>query len=156
MGAKKPNAKVKRFLLSDVASCTFTFNDGLKSKVKPSSENEMVMVRLIPHTSKSKTFKDAVIRSYSSAKNVKHLAEMCGYDTVKTFTRHFKKHFEQTPYQWMLDRKMEDIHALVINSDMTITEIAKMCDFKNVAHLVNTYTQRFGVSPHKNRILNAI
>lgn len=147
---------VKKFLLSDVSSFTFTFTDGLKSKVDSSPDKEIVMVKLIPHTSKSKTFKDAVLQNYLSAENVKHLAEMCGYDCVKTFTRHFKKHFEQTPYQWILDRKMEDIHALVLNSDMSITEIAKICNFKNVAHLVNMYSQRFGVPPYKNRVLNAI
>jgi AraC-like DNA-binding protein len=91
-----------------------------------------------------------------STKNVTELAELCQYDCVRTFTRHFKKSFGQTPYQWMLDRKMEEIQSLVLNSDMSITEIAKMYDFKSVSHLVNLYSKRFGNSPHKSRLLDAI
>jgi AraC-like DNA-binding protein len=147
---------VRKYLLTDVQSCTFTFSDGLKSKVIPSPDNEMVLVKLIPRASGSKKFEDMVLKNYMSAKNVNELAQKCRYDCVRTFTRHFKKSFGETPYQWMLDRKMEEIQSLVLNSDMTITEIARMYEFKNVSHLVNAYTKRFGVSPHKNRLSSAI
>lgn len=158
MGAKASikEESVRKYLLTDVASCTFTFSDGLTSKVKPSPDKEIVLVKLIPHATKSKTFEDNVLRSYMAAKNVNELAELCRYKCVRTFTRHFKKSFGTTPYQWMLDRKMEEIHSLVINSDMTITEIAKMYDFKSVSHLVNLFTKRYGVSPRKSRLLDAI
>jgi len=147
---------VRKYLLTDVESCTFTFSDGLKSKVIPSPDNEIVLVKLIPRASGSKKFEDSVLKNYMSAKNVNELAQMCRYDCVRTFTRHFKKSFGETPYQWMLDRKMEEIQSLVLNSDMTITEIARMYEFKNVSHLVNAYSKRFGVSPHKSRLLKAI
>ena len=147
---------VRRYLLTDVESCTFTFSDGLKSKVMPSTDNEIVLVKLIPRTSRSKKFEDSVLKNFMSARNVNELAQMCRYDCIRTFTRHFKKSFGQTPYQWMLDRKMEEIQSLVLNSDMTITEIARMYEFKNVSHLVNAYSKRFGVSPHKNRLSSAI
>ena len=150
------NESVRKYLLTDVESCTFTFSDGLKSKVTPSSDKEFVLVKLIPRSSGSKKFEDSVMKNFMSAKNVNELAQMCRYDCVRTFTRHFKKSFGQTPYQWMLDRKMEEIQSLVLNSDMTITEIARMYEFKNVSHLVNAYSKRYGVSPHKSRLLKAI
>lgn len=148
--------KVRKYLLTDVESCTFTFSDGLTSRVKSSSEKEIVLVKLIPHSTKSKSFEDKVLRNYMSTKNVSELSELCKYDCVRTFTRHFKRSFGQTPYQWMLDRKMEEIQSLVLNSDMSITDIAKMYDFKSVSHLVNLYSKRFGNSPHKSRLLDAI
>ena len=83
--------KVRKYLLTDVESCTFTFSDGLTSKVKSSSEKEIVLVKLIPHSTKSKTFEDKVLKNYMSTKNVTELAELCNYDCVRTFTRHFKK-----------------------------------------------------------------
>ncbi|WP_352423802.1 AraC family transcriptional regulator [Proteiniphilum sp.] len=142
---------VRKYLLTDVASCTFTFSDGLKSRVNPSPDSEIVLVKFIPRVSKSKGFEDRVFKNYLSAKNANELSELCGYDCIKTFTRHFKKCFRQTPYQWMLDRKMEEINSLVINSDITITEIAKMYDFKSVSHLINLYSKRYGISPLKSR-----
>lgn len=147
---------VRKYLLTDVASCTFTFSDGLKSKVSPSPESEIVLVKFIPRASKSKRFEDSVLSNYSRARNMNELATMCKYDCVRTFTRHFKKCFGQTPYQWMLERKMEEIQSLVFNSDISITEISRMYDFKSVSHLVNAYTKRFGISPHKSRLSNAI
>lgn len=147
---------VRKYLLTDVASCTFTFTDGLKSKVSASPENEMVLVKLIPRSSKSKTFEDSVLRHYSSARTMSELARLCHYDCLRTFTRHFKKSFSQTPYQWLLDRKMEEIHTMVLNSDMSITDIAKMYEFKSVSHLVNAYSKRYGIPPHKSRLSNAI
>ncbi|HHV86375.1 MAG TPA: helix-turn-helix transcriptional regulator [Petrimonas sp.] len=147
--------EIRGYLLTDVASCTFTFSDGLKSRVIPSPENEVVLVKLIPRISKSKRFEDSVLSNYSSAQNMNELARLCNYDCLKTFTRHFKKCFGETPYQWMLDRKMEEIRSLVLNSDISITEISGMYGFKSVSHLVNVYSKRFGISPHKNRLWNA-
>ena len=141
-----------KYLLTDVASCTFTFSDGMKSKITTSPDKEVVLLKLIPRTSKSKRFEDSVLSNYMSAKSIKELAKMCGYDCLKTFTRHFKKCFGETPYKWMLDRKMEEIQPLVLKSDFTITEISRMYGFKNVSHLVNTYTKKFGVSPQKDRL----
>lgn len=152
----RSNENVRKYLLTDVESCTFTFSDGLTSKVKPSPDKEIVLVKLIPHATKSKAFEDSVLKNYMVAKNVTELAKLCNYECVRTFTRHFKKSFDKTPYQWMLDRKMEEIHSLVINSDMTITEISKMYDFKSVSHLVNLFSKRYGVSPRKSRLLDAI
>lgn len=147
---------VREYMLTDVASCTFTFTDGLKSRVIASPDKEIVLVKLIPRSSKSKTFEDSVLMHYSSARTMSDLANLCHYDCLRTFTRHFKKCFSQTPYQWLLDRKMEEIHSLVLSSDMSITDIAKMYEFKSVSHLVNAFSKRFGIPPHKRRLSNAI
>lgn len=153
---RENNEKVRKYLLTDVSSCTFTFSDGLKSRVNPSHDDEIVMVKFIPRTSKSKRFEDVVLNNYSFARNMNELAKLCKYDCLRTFTRHFKKCFGQTPYQWMLDRKMEEIQSLVLSSDVSITEISQMYDFKSVSHLVNSYSKRFGISPHRSRLMNAI
>lgn len=152
----RKDESVRKYLLTGVESCTFTFTDGLKSKVIPSPDNEIVMVKLIPHTSKLKRFEDKVLANYASVRNITELATLCGYDCVRTFTRHFKKCFQQTPYQWLLERKMEEIHSMVLSSDLTITEIARMYEFKSVSHLVNVFSKRFGISPQRCRLSNAI
>lgn len=146
----------RKYLLTDVQACTFTFSDGLKSSFTASPDNEIVMVKLIPRNSKLKIFEDKVLRNYSSVKNITELAAVCDYDCLRTFTRHFKKSFKQTPYQWLLERKMEEVYSMVLSSDLTITEIAKMYEFKNVSHLITIFSKRFGISPHKCRLSNAI
>ena len=149
-------ANERKYLLTDVEACTFTFSDGLKSSFTTSSENEIVLVKLIPRTSKVKSFEDKVLANYNSVKTINELASLCGYQCLRTFTRHFKKSFKQTPYQWLLERKMEEVYSMVLSSDLTITEIAKMYEFKNVSHLITIFSKRFGISPHKCRLSNAI
>lgn len=146
----------RKYLLTDVQACTFTFSDGLKSSFTASPDNEIVMVKLIPRNSKLKIFEDKVLRNYSSVKNITELAAVCDYDCLRTFTRHFKKGFKQTPYQWLLERKMEEIYSMVLCSDLTITEIARMYEFKSVSHLVNAFSKRYGISPQRCRLSNAI
>ncbi len=51
---KERSGGIRKYLLTDVASCTFTFSDGLKSKVSSMPDKEVVLVKLIPRTSKSK------------------------------------------------------------------------------------------------------
>ncbi|MEA4917482.1 helix-turn-helix transcriptional regulator [Proteiniphilum sp.] len=143
----------RKYMLTDVSSCTFTFSDGLKSKVIPSPDNEIVLVKLIPRISKIKRFEECVLKHYPSIKTVSELAEKCQYICVKTFTRHFKKCFGETPYQWILDRKMEEIQSLVLNTDMTITEISEMYEFKTLSHLISSYMKRYGITPHKDRLV---
>jgi AraC-like DNA-binding protein len=143
---------VDKYVFSDVSTCTFNFSDGKRAVVKSEPRKEIVLVKFIPHTSKKDSFQEAVIANYPDAKNVSELAKKCNYDCLKTFTRHFKKHFNQTPYQWMLDRKMEEVQHLVLESDLSISDIAKICGFNNLTHLVNAYSSKFGIPPFRNRM----
>lgn len=142
----------ERFLFSNVSTCTFNFKNGEKTIVRPSSKDEIIMVKFISQRSRRNEFQENVFSSYLDATNVRDLADKCGYECLKSFTRHFKKNFNTTPYQWMLERKMEEIRYLVLNSDFEIQEIAKMYDFKSTAHLVNSYSSRFGLPPLRERM----
>ena len=90
------NAKVRKdeeckYLLTDVAACTFTFSDGLKSKIDISPENDFILVRLFPRRSKSKQFEDSVLSNFMAADNVPELAELCGYNCIKDIYSPFQK-----------------------------------------------------------------
>ncbi len=54
-------------------------------------------------------FADAVNVKMNTLMNkpatVSMLAKKCGYNSLKTFTRHFKKYLGITPYQWMMGKK---------------------------------------------------
>lgn len=142
----------EKFLFSNVSSCTFNFNNGERTVVKPSSNDEIVMIKFISQKLRKNAFQEKVYANYLDVQDVPELASRCDYDCLKSFTRHFKKHFNSTPYQWMLERKMEEVRYLVLYSDFPIQEIAKMYNFKSPARLVNSYTSRYGVSPLRDRM----
>ena len=143
----------QKFALSDVSSCTFSFKDGTKSNVKTPKGKEFVIVKFLPISDKDRVFQEIVMQNYMYVKDVQELSEKCGYTCVKTFTRHFKKYFKTTPYKWILDRKMEEIRYLVLSSSLPITKIAEIYNFKSVSHLVKQYSDKYGISPCKNRNL---
>ncbi len=96
-------------------------------------------------------FEKNVYANYRNAKTVSELAVLCNYNQIKTFTRHFKKIFGQSPYQWMLDRKFEEIQHLVLNTNISISDISETYKFENLSHFCNSYRKRYGITPTKHR-----
>ncbi len=101
-------------------------------------------------------FEKNVYANYRKTKTVSELAALCNYDQIKTFTRHFRKVFGQSPYQWMLDRKFEEVQYLVLNTNIPIPKIAETYKFENISHFCNSYSKRFGVTPLKHREINSV
>jgi AraC-like DNA-binding protein len=151
-GLKKLEDKqYEKFLAKDVKGLEIIFKDGSKAELKSTFEDKIVVMKVYPNSITSDSFKFSVIQNYSTGVNASELAKRCGYDCYRTFQRHFKIHFGDTVYQWILKRKMEDVHSLVINTDMQMSEIATKLSFNSPAHLTNTYKKYFGVCPLKHR-----
>lgn len=138
----------------ETTSCGLSIAEGIKGGVTTTFGKERIIVKMKPCNPHMQLFRENVFQKYAACKNASELALHCDYNCLKTFTRHFKEYFKQTPYQWMLERKMEEIHSLVINSEMSVSEIAKQYGFKNVTHLINSYQNKFGISPKRNRKLH--
>ncbi len=51
----------------------------------------------------------------------------------------------------MLDRKNDEIHTLVISSNLAVADIAEMYGFKNTSHFCRVYRKRHGSTPTEHR-----
>ncbi len=142
--------KSDQFVFSEVSSCVFIFANGERRVIRPESNEEIMMVKFRPPSYKNE-FQENVIKYYLDSPTVPELAEKCGYDCLKSFTRHFKKHFNNTPYQWMLERRLEEARHYVIETDLSVTDISEICSFTNISHFVNLYTRQYGESPTRDR-----
>ncbi len=69
------------------------------------------------------------------------------YSSPSTVTRVFKKNFNQTPFDYVLDKKIEITKKYLINTSYTIDDIATLLGFNNRSHLSSTFKKRTGVSP---------
>lgn len=151
----KQNRKAKAegadlYTVKNVTKWQLTFSDGTVKSFHSKSKNPIAILKIFKDDT-NQPFVNDVLLNYKKASTSAELANLCGYDCVRTFTRHFKAHYKETPYQWMLNRKLEEIQTLVINTDMSITQISRRYYFKSVSHLINLYTKRFGISPQKHR-----
>lgn len=71
------------------------------------------------------------------------------------FTRVFKHITSHTPYQYLLQVRLNHAELLLQNTDLSVTEICYEAGFNSLEQFISTFTQRHGWSPlryrqHKN------
>ena len=65
--------------------------------------------------------------------------------------RLFKSHFQLTPYEYLMKRKMERACSLLQYSSLSIKEIAARLNFSDQYYFSNYFRRRCGVSPREYR-----
>jgi AraC family transcriptional regulator len=74
------------------------------------------------------------------------LAQLAGLSRFH-FLRAFKKTTQETPYQYLLRRRIERAQTLLIASKMSINEIASAVGFKDSTQFVRTFRKKVGATP---------
>jgi AraC family transcriptional regulator len=74
------------------------------------------------------------------------LAALAGY-SPDHFTRLFKQSFGLSPYQYILQRRVERAKSLLRDRQHSIAEVAMQCGFASQAHFHTTFKARIGVTP---------
>ncbi|MCV7066952.1 helix-turn-helix transcriptional regulator [Mycolicibacterium farcinogenes] len=70
---------------------------------------------------------------------------------VSVFISAFRAAFHTTPYQYLLDRRIERAKSLLRRTSRTITEISAMVGFSTPNHFATAFRRRVGVSPRVYR-----
>lgn len=82
--------------------------------------------------------------------SVDSLARLVGMP-VDTFIKAFRQAFHTTPYQFLLDRRIEQAKTLLVTTSLSITEIGSAVGFPNPSHFAATFGRRVGLSPRAYR-----
>ncbi|MGG3693378.1 helix-turn-helix domain-containing protein [Heyndrickxia ginsengihumi] len=69
------------------------------------------------------------------------------------FSRIFKKHMNESPYQYLINYRINYAKKLLYNTNLTIKEIAFACGYNSVSHFVTTFKQHSNLSPKQFREL---
>lgn len=78
------------------------------------------------------------------------LAQLVGLSRFH-FLRAFKKTTAETPYQYLLRRRIERAQALLTEGKLLVTEIASAVGFKDSTQFIRTFRRKVGVTPGKYR-----
>lgn len=101
--------------------------------------------------SKEFSFRTLIENNRPKAKNLNHLAELCGYD-IHTFNIVFRKYYVNiTPYNWMQEEKSRDIYKDLCDTDLSINAIAEKYNFSGTGHLSEFCKRFLGNTPLKLR-----
>jgi transcriptional regulator GlxA family with amidase domain len=71
------------------------------------------------------------------------------------FSRSFRRAYGETPYQYLLSRRMERARHLLRSTDMQVAEICLAVGFASVGSFTTTFRRHVGITPMDYRRLNS-
>ncbi|MBK1842686.1 helix-turn-helix transcriptional regulator [Azospirillum sp. YIM B02556] len=75
--------------------------------------------------------------------------------SVGHFVRAFRRTANTTPYQWLLQRRIDHAKTLMRDGSQTLADVALACGFADQSHFTRTFSRLVGSSPHSWRRCNA-
>ncbi len=87
---------------------------------------------------------------YAGVLHVTDLARIEGM-SVSGFERLFKKTFQITPVSHIKQIRIRHAARLLMNSNLTITEVAMACGFYDNSHFTNNFRRAVGLTPTRYR-----
>ncbi len=124
----------------------------IKSKVQ---ETVIVLLQLLPELAPllfdfSKQWRSDLRvfmeNNFLSDMSVEQFAHFAGR-SLSTFKREFVKIFEQTPHQWILDKRLEYARKLLESRKYPLSEVYLKAGFKNPTHFATCFKKRYGLTP---------
>lgn len=75
--------------------------------------------------------------------------------SVRQLERVFARHLRRSPNRHYVVLRLERAQRLLLQSDMSVAEVALACGFESPTHFGKRYRQHFGVSAHRARLMSA-
>jgi AraC-like DNA-binding protein len=71
--------------------------------------------------------------------------------SLSTFKRDFRKHYNQSPGKWLLQKRLEYSAVLLKNPALNVSQVALDCGFEDLSHFSRAFKEKFGTSPANYR-----
>lgn len=88
--------------------------------------------------------------NYSKDITNDELAEICGYHPYH-LNRLMQKYVKTTAHKYLMNYRLKKSRELLVNTDLSVTEISDSCGFKSPYYFSNIFKEKFGISPLKYR-----
>jgi AraC family transcriptional regulator len=75
-----------------------------------------------------------------------HIASECGL-SASHFARAFTVSLGKPPHRWLMDQRINRGKELLLNSALSVTEIALLCGFSDQSHFTRVFSAKVGASP---------
>ena len=138
-------------IYGNVRECIIIFENDTQKVISKEQKRGQLTVNIVFHLAKENDFVETVIKNFYYTDRLNDLAEKCKFNSIKTFTRHFKTNFQMTPKQWMLSIKKEALMECLKNTDYPLKQIAVDLGFSNILHLSDFCLKKTGIRPEDIR-----
>lgn len=109
---------------------------------------QLILSQLFSPTTYS--FKQIIEANLFSQLTIEQLAEKSNL-SISSFKREFAKLYEDTPANYIRNKKLEKAAELLLISDERITDIAFDCGFNDLATFTKNFSDKFHISPSAYR-----
>ena len=65
--------------------------------------------------------------------------------------RLFKKDFGYSPIEYLIKLRMDHAQYLILNTNLTVNEISRLCGYNTPSFFINQYKKFFGTTPNNDR-----
>ncbi|MFC3157350.1 transcriptional regulator, AraC family [Chryseobacterium arachidis] len=123
----------------------------LLAQTQSSESVQLILSQLFSPT--SYTFKQRIEASLFLPVTIEELASQNNV-SLSSFKREFARLYNDTPANYIKNKKLEKAAELLIVSDKRITEIAFDCGFNDSANFTKSFTSKYKTSPTHYRLQN--
>ncbi|MGH2983762.1 MAG: helix-turn-helix domain-containing protein [Solirubrobacterales bacterium] len=97
--------------------------------------------------------RDIVDGRYTEPLDLEGLAR-AAHVSPRHFSREFRRTFGETPYQYLLTRRLERARHLLRTTDLQVAEICLAVGFNSIGSFTTTFRRHVGISPTAYRRRN--
>jgi AraC-like DNA-binding protein len=102
-------------------------------------------------STKTFNFKEVIEAHIFSPLSISDLAQLT-HKSLASFKREFSKIYQDSPSNYIKNKRLEKAASLLSISNHSITSIAVDCLFNDVAHFSNSFKAKYSLSPSKYRM----
>lgn len=95
-------------------------------------------------------FRKALVAGLRGHDSIGTLAEICCI-SESTFKRRFRARYSASPHHWFLHHRLCIARHLAETTGLTISELARLCGFRNVSHFISLFRSHFNTTPLRLR-----
>lgn len=67
--------------------------------------------------------------------------------SLSTFKREFQAIYNESPFHWIRNRRLEKAQELLIHSGLSVTDVCFTTGFENLAHFSKVFKNKYGIAP---------
>lgn len=89
---------------------------------------------------------------YADELSLKDIAD-AGTMSIAQCNRCFNKMLNVTPYEYLIQYRLQKATNLLKDATLNVTEISKIVGFNNVTYFIQAFKKVYGISPKKYRMM---
>lgn len=98
------------------------------------------------HEPQAASLKRIMEDNYCFNLTLEQYAQLCNR-SLSAFKRDFQKVMHTTPGKWLLEKRLNHAHMLLMNKEKNVNEVAFESGFENASHFTRAFKTRYQITP---------